>query len=223
MTGKKTYPTSSIETGIAVPQKSPVPPPRPDWIPHVAPPSRPKSPLIPPVVLAGKPVRKKLAVLRGVCVGCQICELACSLTHEGVLNPYLARIRVNQIRDEAVIEPTICRHCNPAPCEQACPTRALVPSPTLPGVVIMEPDKCNQCHSCVEACPFGAIQVGPAGTVLKCDLCGGDPACVQVCQDRREFHPPLWKGGKISALAFLEPQDLNRLKRLVRLRKRGQK
>ncbi|MBW2207286.1 MAG: 4Fe-4S binding protein [Deltaproteobacteria bacterium] len=203
------------------PHAGPVPPPRPDWIPHVVPPPGDETGPEAPKVLAGTPVRKKLFVLPGVCVGCKLCEMACSLTHEGVINPYLARIKVNQIREEGVAEPTICRHCTPAPCEQACPTKALSPSPDMPGVVICDREKCNQCHSCVDACPFGAIQIGPLGEILKCDMCGGNPACAAVCQDRPEFHPPHWRGGKLSALAFIEPQDSNRVKHLLRLQRRG--
>ena len=201
---------------------APVPPPRPDWIPLVVPPpgneSRPKAP---PKVLAGTPVRKKLFVLPRVCVGCKLCEMACSLIHEGIINPYLARIKVTQIREEGVAEPTICRHCNPAPCEKACPAKALSPSPDIPKVVICDREKCTQCHSCVDACPFGALQTGPQGDILKCDMCGGNPACASVCQDRPEFRPPHWRGGKLSALAFIEPQDAGHFKRLVRLQRRG--
>ncbi len=220
MTELKTIKAQSEEPGITIPRKSPVPPPRVDWIPHVVPPSRDKGVFKAPVTLAGDPVRKRMFVLQGVCVGCQLCELACSLTHEGVMNPYLARIKVTQIREEGVVEPSICRHCNPAPCEQACTPRALLPSPSMPGVIILDQGKCNQCHCCVDACPFGAIQISPRGEVLKCDLCGGNPACVSVCQDRPEFHPPHWEGNKVSALAYLEPQDSNRVKRMLRLRKR---
>lgn len=215
----KSRQAASASSRISVPRTAPVPPPRPDWIPHVVPPPRDESALEAPVVLAGEPVRKNLVVLAGVCVGCNLCELACSLTHEGVINPYLARIKVTQIREEGILEPTICRHCNPAPCEEACPTEALYRIPDMSQVVTLDQEKCTQCHSCVDACPFGAVQVGPQGEVLKCDMCGGNPACVLVCQDRPEFHPPDWQGGKLSALAFVEPQDSNRIKRLLRLRK----
>ena len=206
-------------SNIAVPRKAPVPPPRLDWIPHVVAPPRDAKPLEIPVVTAEEHVRKKLVVLPGVCVACNLCELACSLTHEGIINPYMARLKVTHVREEGVAEPTICRHCNPAPCEEACPTRALFRSQDPSGVVLLDPDKCDQCHNCVEACPFDAIRIGPQGEVLKCDMCGGHPACALVCQDRPEFHPPHWQGGKISALSFVEPQDAKRMRRLLRPKK----
>jgi len=219
MTKQKTVKPPAVKPGIAVPRNPPVPPPRVDWIPHVIPPRQDKDSLKPPVAPAGDPVRRRLTVLPGVCVGCQLCELACSLTHEGVINPYLARLKVTQIREEGIVEPNICRHCDPAPCEQACSQKALFLSPSVIGVLVLDKDKCTQCHECLEACPFGAIYISPQGHVLKCDLCGGNPACVSVCQDRPEFHPPDWGGEKISALAFAESQDSTRVKRRRPLRK----
>jgi Fe-S-cluster-containing hydrogenase component 2 len=37
---------------------------------------------------------------------------------------------------------------------------------------------------CVPACPFDVVFIAPTGEVLKCDLCGGDPACVKACSTR---------------------------------------
>lgn len=197
---------------------APVPPPRIDWIPHLMPPLQETRASETPVKSMRGLMRKKLMVLSGVCVGCRLCELGCSLTHEGVINPFLARIKVNQIRDKGIVEPTICHHCNPAPCEQVCPTDAMFRDPNMSEVVIVDKDKCTRCYECVYACPFGALLTRPDGEVLKCDLCGGNPACVSVCQDRPEFHPPHWEGDKVSALAFVDPQQASRIKRMFTLR-----
>lgn len=61
--------------------------------------------------------------------------------------------------------------------------------------MVIDTDKCMGCKSCMDACPFGAIDMVPAAgkyqadgsekkVANKCDLCSGvpgGPACVRVC------------------------------------------
>jgi Fe-S-cluster-containing hydrogenase component 2 len=38
------------------------------------------------------------------------------------------------------------------------------------------------CLKCVEACPLDAIFIDKSGNrVLKCDVCNGEPRCVEWC------------------------------------------
>lgn len=38
------------------------------------------------------------------------------------------------------------------------------------------------CKVCTIACPFGAVNYDKeTKTVVKCDLCGGDPKCAEAC------------------------------------------
>ena len=42
--------------------------------------------------------------------------------------------------------------------------------------------RCVGCKVCTIACPFGTVNYSSAtGKVIKCDLCGGDPACASAC------------------------------------------
>lgn len=112
-----------------------------------------------------------------LCTGCRACELVCPSVHERVFNPRLSRIRV--VRLEFVIDIAItCRQCENAPCIAVCPSGALRKSRT--GLVEVIAERCIGCSACSEACPFGAIELHD-GKVIKCDLCGGDPACVKRC------------------------------------------
>ena len=41
---------------------------------------------------------------------------------------------------------------------------------------------CVGCKVCTIACPFGTVNyAADTGKVIKCDLCGGDPACAKAC------------------------------------------
>lgn len=50
------------------------------------------------------------------------------------------------------------------------------------GAVVVDYDTCTGCGECVDACPYGLIDLNDDGFAYKCDLCAGDPECVKVCQ-----------------------------------------
>jgi formate dehydrogenase iron-sulfur subunit len=47
----------------------------------------------------------------------------------------------------------VCKHCVTAPCQQACPTGALLHNEF--DNVYIQPDICNGCSYCIAACPSG--------------------------------------------------------------------
>lgn len=166
--------------------------------------------------------RKILYSIPELCTGCHMCELMCALTKTGTISPYLARIRVSyrQGEDYACV-PVLCRHCHPAPCQQACPVPEAMTRDEALGVVAINQSDCIHCLACVQACPFGAIQVSPDKQVLKCDLCGGDPVCVRQCPPRPENSLPHLPWPKQSCLQYIEPQRVNTNK-LISARAKGQ-
>jgi Fe-S-cluster-containing hydrogenase component 2 len=116
------------------------------------------------------------------CVGCRLCETACSLYHEGVVWLEASRIRVEQFYPGPLDIPVICHRCFERYCVAACPSDALVYDKAA-EVVRLVPDNCLQCEACYPACPHtGAIAPHPKTSLpMQCDLCDGDPRCVQVC------------------------------------------
>jgi len=78
------------------------------------------------------------------------------------------------------------------------------------GAVIIDEKKCIGCLVCVQACPFGAILVGPGGEVLKCDLCGGDPKCVLHCPPRPAFQFRQVPYPRMSCLQYVDPDAVPR-------------
>ena len=64
---------------------------------------------------------------------------------------------------------------------QACPVDAIVINAKTGSKDIIE-DRCVGCKVCTIACPFGTVNYNQdTGKVIKCDLCGGDPACASAC------------------------------------------
>ena len=118
------------------------------------------------------------------CVGCRVCEYACSMEKNKAFNPSKSRIRVVRIYPytNAAVN---CRMCQDAPCVIACPRKALSQS-TETGIISVNDSLCNGCGWCVSSCEFGAIALDPKPTVNICDLCHdreGGPACIEWCPE----------------------------------------
>ena len=127
---------------------------------------------------------KRIWILRDYysCSGCRLCEIACSEKHEGLTWPEASRIRVVEIIPGIPI-PVLCVQCPDYPCISSCPTKALRVDDNT-GAVIVDEGLCTLCGNCVEACP-GSIPriVKGKSSVVICDLCGGEPACVNACSE----------------------------------------
>ncbi len=87
---------------------------------------------------------------------------------------------------ELMLYHRICQHCDHAPCVTVCPTHASFQRED--GIVLVDPNKCILCGSCVTACPYAARQVNLlTKTIDKCTFCahrvdkGLLPACVETC------------------------------------------
>ena len=119
------------------------------------------------------------------CVGCQICEYACSFTHEKTFNAVKSRIRVVRNKQTKNLALT-CRKCQDPSCVAACPKDALTQSRDT-GTIIVDKDLCNGCGWCIEACNYGAIMMHPEfKKVYVCDLCqykSDGPQCVKWCPE----------------------------------------
>lgn len=131
------------------------------------------------------------------CLGCRSCELACAVEHSQSKRPVDAmhepvfpkpRIRVELIDEKGGAHryrtlALQCRHCEDAPCVQACISGGICKDENT-GDVRINPEKCVACWSCIMVCPFGAI-VKHEGLhrAMKCDHCPDreTPACVDAC------------------------------------------
>jgi len=93
------------------------------------------------------------------CVGCGGCIFACK--NENNLQEGVAwSNKINQT--EGVFPnvrytyiPTLCNHCENAPCVSGCPTRAMHKGEG--GLTLHDTDKCIGCRYCMVRCPYGVI------------------------------------------------------------------
>lgn len=119
------------------------------------------------------------------CTGCRACETACSFAHYEEFNPQKSAIRVSIFTEDAFFLPQVCLQCADPACAAVCPSGAMHATEVDGSfAVAVNKDRCVGCHMCVLACPFGAVEDDGKGSVRKCDLCGGSPACVEACVTR---------------------------------------
>jgi protein NrfC len=136
-----------------------------------------------------------------LCLGCQSCMFACSMTHEGLANPSLSRIQI--IRDAPSftkypydIVMSVCRQCISPLCVQNCPTGACHVDAANGNVRMIDQSKCIGCRRCINSCPqrpHRTIWNSAKKKSTKCDLCAAAPywsqkggpdgkqACIETC------------------------------------------
>jgi len=113
------------------------------------------------------------------CIGCHSCEVSCSMAHEGS-----DATRIGVYTWDGFSVPMMCQQCADAPCVKVCTPHAMTRN-AVTGWVELDQARCIGCRMCVQACPFGnAVWDEQSHKVLKCDNCGGDPACAKVCPSR---------------------------------------
>ena len=137
------------------------------------------------------------------CIGCMQCQIACAVEHSASRDAALAayedplpraRVHVEAGPVSGTAFPNRCRHCNPAPCVQVCPTAAMTRD-AAEDLVLVDDDKCIVCAMCAMVCPFDAVTFHAVSdgevriSAVKCDGCidrlrrgEKEPACVEACK-----------------------------------------
>ena len=117
---------------------------------------------------AGPLAGKKLAMVIDLqqCTGCGGCIVSCK-SENNVQGDVFWSSRITKtvgkfpnVRFEYL--PTLCNHCEKAPCVKGCPTRAMYKGEG--DITMHDPDKCIGCRYCMMNCPYGVIHFNEAET-----------------------------------------------------------
>jgi len=111
------------------------------------------------------------------CTGCGLCEIVCSVSKCSEVRPSSAAIHVDWFCNgkEVRVQGRYCDLC--LRCVKACLYKAL----TYSGSSLeLDESCCDGCGGCVRDCPQRVMSIFNRLPVF-CDLCKGNPACVEVC------------------------------------------
>ncbi len=132
---------------------------------------------------------KEIFVRLDRCQGCRSCQLACAVAHSksktlfgAVAETPTSGYRIYIERGDGINVPLTCRHCDPAPCLEACIAGCLYRDEQ--GLVRRHKDNCVGCWTCMMVCPYGVVSRAKDRKIaVKCDRCHKleVPACVQAC------------------------------------------
>lgn len=135
---------------------------------------------------------KKILIKEEYCIGCRLCEVYCVTQHsrsKDIIKTYNSSegrpLSGIYFEDKGSVSFAIqCRHCEDAPCAEACMTGAMYRDEET-GRIVHEKEKCVGCWMCLMVCRFGVIKRDTSSkkAASKCDLCieGEFPACVSHC------------------------------------------
>lgn len=90
------------------------------------------------------------------CTGCGGCVLSCNSENNVQAGVTFSKRETRtvgkfpNVRFEYI--PTLCNHCENAPCVKACPTKAMHKG--MGGITMHTPEKCIGCKTCVAMCPY---------------------------------------------------------------------
>jgi Fe-S-cluster-containing dehydrogenase component len=147
------------------------------------------------------------------CTGCMTCVIACK--QENLTRPSVWWNKILELESETLDRITFvrhaCMHCEDPPCLAACSRAAICQRPD--GIVLIDHEKCEGAGDCVDACPYGVIDINPEtdyfpgqkppyenekepyrqhppGKAGTCTLCvhridvGQEPVCVAGCPSK---------------------------------------
>ena len=122
------------------------------------------------------------------CDGCGDCMLACAQAKSASADLAHARIRILPDAASKTYELALCRQCADPVCVMNCPSGALTKNEKN-GIIDWNAGSCVNCLLCTAGCAYAGITYEASiGHVIKCDLCGGDPACVRACSSGALAH-----------------------------------
>ncbi|MFH1951573.1 MAG: thiamine pyrophosphate-dependent enzyme [Pseudomonadota bacterium] len=121
-----------------------------------------------------------LSAAYGQCApDCTACEDACARLNSAGY-PRMRSVHLPEVNFHGVIT---CNQCGEPRCIEVCPTGAITKD-EAGGVVRIDQARCLGCGLCDMMCPYGGVHYEASmKKAFNCDLCDGQPRCVDACEE----------------------------------------
>ena len=149
------------------------------------------------------------------CVGCGSCSIACRNENNVPDGMYWSNkitetkgtfpnVRFHYI-------PTLCNHCDNAPCVRGCPTKAMHKLDN--GITMHDPKKCIGCKYCEFNCPYGVIYFNwrashPNWGKQKPLIKGGTSSPHEITEKAKTKKIPYYNPERESTLPGIRPKGV---------------
>ena len=136
------------------------------------------------------------------CIGCEACTVACKNENNGSVGFICVKTEHANQKDiphgtfpnvRMTFMPLVCNHCDNPFCVGACPIDAI--QKRSDGIVVLDQELCDGCQSCIDACPYEAINFDDQNDKAeKCNLCmhriekSLEPFCVICCEGQAIYY-----------------------------------
>jgi len=148
------------------------------------------------------------------CVGCSACDISCKNENNV---PYDFHWSNHIIETSGTFPnvryryiPTLCNHCENAPCVRVCPTGAMHKDDR--GLTLHDGERCIGCRSCQMACPYGAIYFNENKPHREYDseeaLIEGCTASGKEVAEKTQQQPPYYNKERASTSHGVRPQGI---------------
>ncbi|MBW8002380.1 MAG: 4Fe-4S dicluster domain-containing protein [Planctomycetes bacterium] len=95
------------------------------------------------------------------CTGCGGCAISCKSENNVQRGNRWAKVETTTVGKFPNVGfkslPTLCNHCENAPCVKGCPTKAMHKG--YGDITMHSPEKCIGCRTCIAMCPYGVISI----------------------------------------------------------------